>query len=150
VELTERFAMAALMEVRTPGGRVSRDGFPANPVRDGLMPLTLEPPSYPVCAVNRNGETPGSVTPGEVAQLELSGFGHSGPAAIWLGDGPAPVGSVMYHELGCAWPWITELHLPEDIEPGLHVVQVAIDGSGLTADCGVLVGNGEPPDWDAA
>jgi hypothetical protein len=148
VELSERFNLAAMLELRGQNGRVHRDMSPADPVKTGLAPLSFEPAEYPVCAVNRQRAIPGAVAPGEQVTLELSGFGSSGPASVRLGERPQPIGIVHYNELGCAWPAIAQVTLPEDLEPGVQVMQIQLGDTGLTAECGVLVGDGDPPDFD--
>lgn len=148
VELADRFRLAAMIELQTEDGEVHRDTSPADPVETGLAPINMEPAEYPVCAVNRQHPVPGAIAPGEVVTLELSGFGSSGPASVRLGDADRPIGTVAYHELGCAWPWIAQVTVPDDVEPGVQVVQIQLGDSGLTAECGVLVGDGDPPDFD--
>lgn len=150
VELSDRFRLAAMLKLQTKKGKTYRDNSPARPVKTGLAPISIEPADYPVCAVNRQKPVPGAIAPGEQVTLELSGFGSSGPAAVRLGERTQPIGAITYHELGCAWPWIAQVTVPLDAEPGVHVVQVQLGDSGLTAECGVLVGDGQPPDFDEA
>ena len=149
VELSERFGMAAMLRLRTAEGKVYRDSFPSDVVASGVVAMSLQSADYPLCALNRDSSRPASAMPGAAATLELSGFGSSGPVSVWLGDSTVPIARAEYQELGCTWPWVTEVTLPEASEPGLQVLQVVLDDSGLTAACAVVVGDMELPDFDA-
>jgi hypothetical protein len=131
-------------------GRQNVDRLPED-VDDGVREsMTLATPEYPVCAVNRGAEAPGTAQPSGPASVEVFGFGGAGRVSLWLDDAEAPLARRDYWELpNDTWPWVTEVDLPADTAPGLHMMQVAFDGSGMTANCPLVVGDAELPDFDA-
>jgi hypothetical protein len=108
------------------------------------VPMSLETPDYPVCAVNRASLFPGVVEPGGRATVEVHGFGADGPVSIWLGDADEPVATGEYWEIpGGGWPWTIEFDVPPDIdtEGNMFVTQAIFGDTGMTAQCPVLVGD---------
>jgi hypothetical protein len=148
--LADRFSMGGQLRTTTRQGRRHVDSLPEDVESGGLAPMTLATPEYPVCEVNRATPFPGVVQPGGQASVEVHGFGAEGSVSMWLGDAEAPVATGDYWEIpGGDWPWVGEVTLPADTEPGLHVLQVRMEGSGMAADCPILVGDAEVPDFDA-
>ena len=111
------------------------------------------------------GTEPGHGELGQPVTLEVDGFDQDGTLSVWLGDSPAPIAKLDYTEMPCDWPWVGELTLPEQLsgagagdetpeaspipgqpvdEGGLQMLQVVLEGTGLTADCPIIIG--EPPE----
>jgi hypothetical protein len=148
--VSERFSMGGRLRTIARNGREVVDSLPDD-VDDGVREsMTLATPEYPVCAVNRGAELPGTAQPGGPASLEVFGFGDGGRVSLWLDDAQEPLARRDYWEVpDDTWPWVTEVDLPDDTAPGMHMMQVAFDGSGMTANCPLVVGDTELPDFDA-
>jgi len=142
--LSERPRMAGLLRSRLPNGRNLVDSIPPRPREAQAIAMNLEAADYPACAVNRDGVFPGVADPGGKATLEVFGFGVDAPVTIWLGDRERPVGGGDYWEIpDDPWPWVAEVDIPMDAEQGLQMIQVQLDGTGMTADCALLVGGAD-------
>jgi len=149
--LGERFSMGGRLRTKSRG-REHVDSLPDGVTTGERVPMTLATPDYPVCAVNRASLFPGVVEPGGRATVEVHGFGDGGPVSIWLGDADAPVATGDYWEIpGGGWPWTIEFDVPSDIETegGTFLTQVVFGDTGMAAECPVLVGDAELPDFDA-
>jgi hypothetical protein len=70
--------------------------------------------------------------------------------SVWFGDAETPVATGDYWEVpDGTWPWVAELVIPADAEPGMHMLQVVLGDTGMTAQCPILVGDAEVPDFGA-
>jgi hypothetical protein len=164
IDLAQDFRLAALLSTRMPDGRRFVDSIPAEPVTGAMAPMSLRDVEYPVCAVNRDTARPGVARPGERVTVEVDGFERDGPVSLWLGDAPQPVARTEYWEMPCQIPWVGEFTLPEDLgqvgtagedgtdgsratQDGLYMLQVVFEGTGMTAECPVIIGDPDLPAW---
>ncbi len=190
VELGESYRTGALLRTTKPNGRTYVDMVPTDPAAE-LVAMSAGDVEYPVCAVNRDTEVPGTAQLGDLVTLEVDGFKKGGPLTVWLGDQEKPVARLDYQDMPCDWPWVGEFKLPKELAPytdetaeseedeprdgaatsesdgstpepsppaavgteasgdGLYMLQVVLDGTGLTADCPVVIGEPEMPEWFA-
>jgi hypothetical protein len=147
VGIGDAFRMAGSVHTQTPSGDAILDSLGTGDEGE-MVSMSLRSAEYPVCGVDRDALFPGHADRGGVLTLETYGFGRDGPVSIYLGDRATPVATGDYTEIpDDPWPWVTEVRIPADVADGLHMIQVALDGTGLTADCPVFVGQ---PDGDAA
>lgn len=146
VELSDRFGMAGELVSLANDGSEILDSLPPDPAASETISMNLTDADYPVCAVNRDAVFPGRADAGGRATLEVYGFGEDGPVSIWLGDREQPIATGDYWEI-CddPWPWVAEIELPADTPPGLTMLQVVFEGTGLTADCPISVGDAALP-----
>lgn len=149
VGMTDHPRLRVLLRTSMEDGSYRIDALPEETGSSSMLKLSLETPAYPVCAVNREMPLPNRAEPGDAATLEVHGFGTDGPVSVWLGDKDAPVARGFYEEVpGCAWPWITQVTIPADTIEDMQMVQVSMDGTGMAAECPVLVGSASVPFYD--
>jgi hypothetical protein len=151
VSITNRPRLRVMLRTCMDDGSCRIDALPGEPGSSNMLELSLETPVYPVCAVNREATMPNRAEPGDAATLEVHGFGTDGPVTVWLGDEEAPVARGFYEEVpGCAWPWISKVTIPDDVSETMQMVQVSMDGTGMAAECPVLIGSAAVPFYDTS
>lgn len=91
-------------------------------------------PQFPVCTAN-----PPQVFPGDAVTIEASGFERwSEPIHVILGDQ-----LVAQDTLDAAGNATVGFVVPDDAAQGMRLITVGVDGTALTADCVLQVGEAE-------